>query len=255
VETKNILIISGFDPFNLAGYGSDIRVATKIGVNPLGVISALTNQNPDEVFSISSIDADLIKQQLDEIFSYADIDSIKIGMLYSKEVIEIVASYLKDFKGEVVVDPVFNATKGLELIDFDSISFFKEQILNSATMIIPNIPEAVFLTLSDLIIDEQCRRLYNMFGVSILLKGGHGNINDQNELVDIFYNGKEFTSFRRKKIFNVNTHGTGCMLSTAISSYLALGFDKVSAIKKAQNFLTNSLNNPIKMRSKQYLSH
>jgi len=255
VKVKNVLIISGFDPFNLAGYGSDIRVATKIGANPLGVISTLTNQNPDEVFSTLSIDADFIKKQLYEIFSYADIDSIKIGMLYSKEVIEIVASYLKDFKGNVVVDPVFNATKGSELIDFDSISFFKEQILNSATMITPNIPEAATLTLSNLLIEEQCKRLYNMFGVSILLKGGHGNINDHNELVDIFYNGREYLSFNRTKVFNVNTHGTGCMLSTAIASYLALGFDEVSAIKKSQNFLTNSFNNPIKMRFKQYLSH
>jgi len=255
VSDKTVLIVSGFDPFNLAGYGSDIRVVTKIGVNPLGVITALTNQNPNEVLSILSMDADFIKQQLDSIFLNTQIGSIKIGMLYSRKIIEVVASFLKDFKGEIVVDPIFRATKGHDLIHYESVSLFKDLILKSATIITPNIPEAIALTGVNESTNEQCELLYNMFTSSVLLKGGHGKINDKNELIDTLYTGKKFFYFSRNKVSDINTHGTGCMLSTAIASYLALGFDRVRAIKKAQNFLTNSLNNPIKMGSDKYLSH
>lgn len=205
-------------------------------------ITALTAQNTLGVTGIMDVIPEFLGEQLDAVFTDIYPDAVKIGMVSSSSLIEMIAKKLKEYKAEnIVVDPVMVATSGARLISEDAIETLKKELLPLATLITSNIPEAEVLSEMDIVDEESMveavKKISETFGCAILVKGGH-QINDAN---DLLYRNDSFTWFKGKRINNSNTHGTGCTLSSAIASNLAKGFDLDDSVKRAKDYISGAL--------------
>mgnify|MGYP002763204655 FL=1 len=205
-------------------------------------ITALTAQNTLGVTGIMDVTPEFLGEQLDAVFTDIYPDAVKIGMVSSSSLIEMIAKKLKEYKAENnVVDPVMVATSGARLISEDAIETLKKELLPLATLITPNIPEAEVLSEMDIIDEESmveaAKKISETFGCATLVKGGY-QINDAN---DLLYRNDSFTWFKGKRINNSNTHGTGCTLSSAIASNLAKGFDLDDSVKRAKDYISGAL--------------
>jgi hydroxymethylpyrimidine/phosphomethylpyrimidine kinase len=222
---SKVLIIAGSDSSGGAGIQADIKTVTALGSYAMTAITAVTIQNTTGVKSIVSISPKEISKQIE--FTSSDIkpDAIKIGMLHSKEVVLAVIKSVKKIKiSKIVLDPVMVAKGGTKLIDNKAISTIKNKLLKKVYLITPNIPEAEILTNSKInSIDEMiiaAHKLVNLGAKNVLLKGGHLK---SKKMYDILVNKKEVKIFENKKYTTKNTHGTGCTLSSAITTYLSCG--------------------------------
>ena len=205
-------------------------------------ITALTAQNTLGVTGIMDVTPEFLGEQLDAVFTDTYPDAVKIGMVSSSSLIEMIAKKLKEYKAEnIVVDPVMVATSGARLISEDAIETLKKELLPLATLITPNISEAEVLSEMDIIDEESmveaAKKISETFGCATLVKGGY-QINDAN---DLLYRNDSFTWFKGKRINNSNTHGTGCTLSSAIASNLAKGFDLDDSVKRAKDYISGAL--------------
>ena len=205
-------------------------------------ITALTAQNTLGVTGIMDVTPEFLGEQLDAVFTDIYPDAVKIGMVSSSSLIEMIAKKLKEYKAENnVVDPVMVATSGARLISEDAIETLKKELLPLATLITPNIPEAEVLSEMDIMDEESmveaAKKISEAFGCTTLVKDGH-QINDAN---DLLYRNDSFTWFKGKRINNSNTHGTGCTLSSAIASNLAKGFDLDDSVKRAKDYISGAL--------------
>lgn len=241
-QMKTVLSIAGSDSSGGAGIQADIKTITMNGVYAMSAITALTAQNTLGVRRVSEVAPDFLKEQIDAVFEDIFPDSVKIGMVSSCELINVIADRLKFYNAKnIVVDPVMAATSGSALIKSDAIKTLLTKLLPIATLVTPNIPEAEVL--SDIKIygwEDMIKAADVMsknYGCSVLLKGGH-NINDAN---DLLYANGEYHWFDGKRIDNPNTHGTGCTLSSAIASNLAKGFTLSDAVKKAKDYISDAL--------------
>ena len=241
-KMRTALTIAGSDSSGGAGIQADIKTMTMNGVYAMSVITALTAQNTLGVRAILDSTPDFLKEQLDAVFEDIFPDSIKIGMVSSKELINVIADRLKYYNAKnIVVDPVMIATSGSALIKTDAIRALVTKLLPIATVVTPNISEAEVLSdmkikgKADMI--KAAEFIEKNYGCSVLLKGGH-SINDANDL--LCKNGT-FVWFDGKRIDNPNTHGTGCTLSSAIASNLAKGLCLVDAVRKARDYISEAL--------------
>ncbi len=241
-KMKTALSIAGSDSSGGAGVQADIKTMTMNGVYAMTAITALTAQNTLGVRAISDSSPEFLKEQLDAVFEDIFPDSVKIGMVSSSELIDVIADRLKYYNAKnIVVDPVMVATSGSALIKTDAIKTLTEKLLPLATLVTPNITEAEIL--SDIKISSKddmikaAEFIEKNYGCSVLLKGGH-SINDAN---DLLYENGRLVWFDGKKIDNPNTHGTGCTLSSAIASNLAKGFNIAESVKKAKDYISDAL--------------
>ena len=222
---SKILIIAGSDSSGGAGIQADIKTATCLGVYSMTAVTAVTVQNTKGVKSVISIPANEIYNQI--IYTTKDIkpDAVKIGMLHSTQVINKVLKSLNKIKvKKIILDPVMIAKGGSKLITDEAIQLMKKKLLKKISLITPNIPEAEILTgvkinnKDDMIF--AANKLLK-FGVpNILIKGGHSK---SKKVHDIFVNKKEIKLFSNKRLITKNTHGTGCTLSSAITSFFSCG--------------------------------
>ena len=222
---SKILIIAGSDSSGGAGIQADIKTATCLGVYSMTAVTAVTIQNTKGVKSVISIPANEIYNQI--IYTTKDIkpDAIKIGMLHSTQIINKVFKSLNKIKvKKIILDPVMIAKGGSKLITDEAIQLMKKKLLNKISLITPNIPEAEILTgikintKDDMIV--AANKLLK-FGVpNVLIKGGHSK---SKKVYDIFVNKKEIELFSSKRFITKNTHGTGCTLSSAITSFFSCG--------------------------------
>ncbi len=237
------LTIAGSDSSGGAGIQADIKTMTAHGVYAMSAITALTAQNTTGVTDIMEASPDFLEKQLDCIFTDIFPDAVKIGMVASSGLIQVIAGRLSFYQAKnIVVDPVMVATSGAKLIEDHAISTLKSELLPLADLITPNIPEAEIL--SDMTIvtaadmEKAAVHICERFACNVLLKGGH-NINDAN---DLLYTKDGYTVwFNGKRIDNPNTHGTGCTLSSAIASNLAKGLDLTTSVKYAKNYISGAL--------------
>ncbi len=228
---SKILIIAGSDSSGGAGIQADIKTVTALGSYAMTAITAVTAQNTRGVKSIVAISPKEISNQI--IFTSKDIkpDAIKIGMLNSEKVIDsVIKSLIKIKIKKIVLDPVMVAKGGTKLIDNNAIKLLKSRLLKVATLITPNIPEAEFLTKvkiknkKDMIL--AANKLLEAGASNVLIKGGHL----KSKIVqDILVNKTEIKIFNNLRHKTKNTHGTGCTLSSAITTFLSCG----KPIKKA----------------------
>lgn len=239
---KTALTIAGSDCSGGAGIQADLKTMTTNGVYAMSAITALTAQNTVGVQGIYEVPPEFLAKQLDSIFTDIRPDAVKIGMVANKELITVIAEKLQHYQAEnIVVDPVMVATSGAKLISDEAIDTLKELLFPLADVLTPNIPEAEVISGMAITSAEEmtaaARSISETFGCAVLLKGGH-SINDANDL--LYFEGQALW-FPGKRINNPNTHGTGCTLSSAIASNLALGHDMPESIKLAKEYISNAL--------------
>ena len=228
---SKILIIAGSDSSGGAGIQADIKTVTSLGSYALTAITAVTIQNTLGVKSVISLPLNDIKDQI--IYTAKDIkpDAIKIGMLHSKNVIKKVLETLKILKiKKTVLDPVMVAKGGARLINKSAIEILRKDLIKKVYLVTPNIPEAEVLANMKINNKEDmilaANRLISYGAKNVLIKGGHLN---SKKVIDIFLNKTDFQIFSSPRYKTKNTHGTGCTLSSAITTFLSCG----KTIKKA----------------------
>ena len=239
---KTALSIAGSDSCGGAGIQADIKTMTLNGVYAMSAVTALTAQNTTGVSAILEADADFLEKEINAVFEDIFPDAVKIGMVSSSALIEVIAQRLKFYQAKnIVVDPVMVATSGARLINDSAINTLKEKLLPIANIITPNIPETEVLSgmkISDKDdMEKAAVSIGEKFKCAVLVKGGH-SINDAD---DILYSNGKITYFKGKRIDNPNTHGTGCTLSSAIAANLAKGYSLEQSVERAKEYISGAL--------------
>lgn len=239
---KTALTIAGSDSSGGAGIQADLKTMTMNGVYAMSAVTALTAQNTTGVSGIFEVTPDFLTQQIDAVFEDIRPDAVKVGMVSSPALVEVIAERLAHYHAEnIVVDPVMVATSGSTLSTDSAVTVMKEKLLPLATVITPNIPESEILwgrritTKEDM--EQAAKEMSAAFGCAVLCKGGH-RILDAN---DLLYADGRCTWFQGKRINNPNTHGTGCTLSSAIASNLAKGCTLEQAIRRSKDYISGAL--------------
>jgi len=239
---KVVLSIAGSDSSGGAGIQADLKTMTAHKVYGMTAITALTAQNTTGVTDIMEASPEFLGEQIEACLSDIPCDAAKIGMLPSAEQVEVVYDKLCKYKVKnLVVDPVMVATSGSSLMKDTTADVMAKLLFPISRVITPNIPEAQVLTglkiASRKDMEKAAEKLGNESGCAVLLKGGH-SIEDAS---DVLYENGKHTWFEGKRIESSNTHGTGCTLSSAIASNLALGYELPEAIKRSKEYISNAI--------------
>ena len=242
------LTIAGSDCSGGAGIQADIKTMTMNGVYAMSCITALTAQNTTGVTDIMEVSPEFLKAQLDAVFTDIFPDAVKIGMVSSPELIEVIAERLTYYGAKnIVVDPVMVATSGAKLISEDAVDVLINMLMPLATVITPNIPEGEILSRMKITskedMEEAAKKISEKIStrsgrnVSVLLKGGH-SVCDAD---DVLYSDGRIHCYKGERVENPNTHGTGCTLSSAIASMLAIGDPLFDSVREAKTYITGAL--------------
>ncbi|MDR0880370.1 MAG: bifunctional hydroxymethylpyrimidine kinase/phosphomethylpyrimidine kinase [Clostridioides sp.] len=239
---KKVLTIAGSDSSGGAGIQADIKTITAHKMYAMSVITSLTAQNTTGVFAIQDATPEFVGAQLDAVFSDIMPDSVKIGMVSNAEIIRVIADKLTEYHAEnIVVDPVMVSTSESKLLCDSAHKALKEVLLPLATLITPNVPEAESLSGIEIkTYDDMVRAadiISKLTDGAILVKGGHLENSSQDCL---YYNGQALR-FSCEKVYNPNTHGTGCTLSSAIACNLADCNSLEDSVRNAKIYLTGAL--------------
>ena len=239
---KTALTIAGSDCSGGAGIQADIKTMTVNGVFAMSAITALTAQNTTGVSDIMEVTPAFLGEQLDEIFTDIRPDAVKIGMVSSAALIEVIAQRLRFYGAQhIVLDPVMVATSGAALLHPEAIETLKKELLPLAEVATPNIPEAELLAglkiTTPALMEQAAKAISGQYGCALLCKGGH-DLNDANDLLWQHGAGRWFMG---KRIANPNTHGTGCTLSSAIAANLAKGYTLETSVERAKTYLSGAL--------------
>jgi len=246
---SKVLIIAGSDSSGGAGIQADIKTVTALGCYAMTAITAVTAQNTTGVKSIIAIEPKEISNQIE--FTSKDIkpNAIKIGMLHSKEVILAVMKSLKKIKvNKIVLDPVMVAKGGTKLINEQAINDIRNKLIKKIFLITPNIPEAELLTKIEINSTDDMiaagKILLKLGAKNVLIKGGHLNSNQMN---DILLTKKTIKIFKSKKYRSKNTHGTGCTLSSAITVNLSCGKDLIKSCELGIKYVNDAIKSTLKL--------
>jgi hydroxymethylpyrimidine/phosphomethylpyrimidine kinase len=236
------MTIAGSDSGGGAGIQADLKTFSALGVYGTSVITAITAQNTLSVNGIHAIPTDLILSQFETVMDDIGTDSIKIGMLFSTEIIETVADILTKYNvSNIVLDPVMISKSGDNLLSNDCIDILKRTLLPLAMVVTPNIPEAEELTglkitgINSMI--EASKYILDMGAKSIILKGGHM----EGDPIDYFFDGENGIELVSERIDTPNTHGTGCTFSSAVAANLALGYNLEQSARNAQLYVHEAI--------------
>lgn len=239
------LSIAGFDGSGGAGIQADLKTFSALGCYGMTVLTALPIQNTCGVKSCYEIPLQAIEDQLNAIFDDIVPDSIKIGMLFNSDIIELVSNFLKKraVNIPIVLDPVTLAKSGDSLLLPEAIETLISLLMPLATIVTPNIPEALSFTGVNANSENEmitvAEKLLDLGPEFVLLKGGHLHSSESN---DLLY-GKDGSStwYKNPRIDSKNTHGTGCTLSAAIAACLAQNIELKQACSIAKIYLTNAI--------------
>lgn len=244
-EYRRALTIAGSDSGGGAGIQADLKTFSALGCYGMSVITALTAQNTVAVTGIFPIPPAFIAQQIDTVMDDIGVDTVKIGMLHSSEVIQVVTDRLNAYRPpNIVLDPVMVAKSGDKLLQDEAITALRTSLMPITTVVTPNLPEASVLLerpIENLAqMQEASRELANWGPQAVLIKGGH--LEDETS-PDVLYlkAEKKLIMLEADRVDTQNTHGTGCTLSSAIAAYLARGYSLHEAITGAKAYLTAAL--------------
>ncbi len=241
---KIALSVAGSDPSGGAGLQLDIKVFNDIGIFGMGVVSSLTVQNSQKVYETHKIDGEIVFKQIDVLYKDFKISSAKTGMLLTEEVVFYVAKAFKSNNAKnIVIDPVFVSSSGKKLLEDKAIESLKTHLIPLAKVITPNIHETQILTEIDIQNENDIlkagRKLLDMGCEFVVIKGGHFKKDEY--VVDTVMSKNVEMFIKYPKVNVENVHGTGCLLSAAITSYLALGYNTEKSIKLARAYLQYKL--------------
>ena len=239
-----VLTIAGSDSGGGAGIQADLKTFAALGCYGMTAITALTAQNTKGVQGIHGIPAEFLKAQIQSVMDDIGVDAIKIGMLHAPEIVDVVAWAIDHYQlKNVVLDPVMVATSGDRLIASETVQVLVRELFPRATLITPNLDEAVLLMGRDIseasVLESAGRDLLAMGARAVLLKGGHLPGDDVMDLLVQPNTPSERLSSPR--IHSNNVHGTGCTLSSAIAAYLALGMGLSEAVHCARQFIVQAI--------------
>lgn len=230
------LSIAGFDPSGGAGILADVKTFNALGVYPTAVITALTAQNVRHVAEVRPVSPDFVAKQIDMILEEEDIHYAKTGMLYSPEIVELVACKVKEYHLKLVVDPVMVAGSGGSLSQENMVEALKTHLLPLAVLTTPNIYEAQKLSGMDIKNENDACKVAIKLGkiCPTVITGGHL------EGRDIFY--KDSLNIIEGEILDSkNTHGSGCTYSAAVTAFMAKGISMEESISKASSFTKTAI--------------
>ena len=242
---RRVLTIAGSDSGGGAGIQADLKTIAANGCYGMSVITALTAQNTLGVTGIHAVPVDFVAAQMEAVLSDIGVDAVKIGMLFSPELIRAVAEKLRQFNiRTIVLDPVMVAQSGDKLLQDEAVEALKEHLIPLAELITPNLPETSVLlgreifTTSD--IEGAAIELAAMGCANVLIKGGHLEGGDSD---DCLYLGAErrIVTLPGKRVVTNNNHGTGCTLSSAIASFIARGASVEDAVRHAKEYITGAI--------------
>lgn len=236
-----VLTIAGSDSGGGAGIQADLKTFQELGTFGMSAITALTVQNTLGVHDVYPQSVEAVAKQVDAVLSDIGVDAVKTGMLFSSDIISIVAQKLREYDVQrIVVDPVMVAKGGQTLLQEEAIEAIRQELLPLATVVTPNIPEAEVIigekgisNLSDM--KDAAQKIHRLGAKNVVLKGGHLGTE---EATDLLFDGETFTLFPQKRIQTKHTHGTGCTFAAAIAAELSKGKEVEEATKVAKAFIT-----------------
>jgi hydroxymethylpyrimidine/phosphomethylpyrimidine kinase len=237
------LTIAGSDSGAGAGIQADLKTFAALGVHGVTAITCITAQNPAGVSNIEACTPAIVRQQIESVFDGFKPISAKTGMLYTEDIIRVVAKSLRGRQISLVVDPVMISTSGARLLRPTALKSLMVHLFPLATLLTPNIPEAEALlgrkmrSLDEMITSGQ--ELYRRFGCAVFLKGGH--LPGTKEATDVFVDGKQELLFRAPFIRGVRTHGTGCTFSAAVTALLARGFSLAESVARGKKYVSRAI--------------
>ncbi len=240
-----VLTIAGSDSGGGAGIQADLKTIAANGCYGMSVITALTAQNTLGVTGIHAVPVDFVAAQLEAVLSDIGVDAVKIGMLFSPELIRTVAEHLQKFAvNNIILDPVMVAQSGDKLLQDEAIEALKQYLIPLAELITPNLPEASVLLNREIAtasaIESAAIELAGFGCTNVLIKGGHLESGDSD---DCLYLAPEqrIVNFPGLRIATRNNHGTGCTLSSAIASFIAKGEPMATAVGHAKEYITGAI--------------
>lgn len=243
---KVVLTIAGFDPSSGAGITADLKTIAAHHLYGVACITALTVQSTQGVRRVQTVDPKLVRQTLEALIEDARPAAVKIGMLGSGAVAEVVAGFLSSVSlRSIVLDPVLRSSSGASLLDVEGLSTLRGRLLACVDVITPNLEEAGLLLETEVRdLDSAraaARNLVERGAKAAVVTGGH-----LQEVTDVLAERKadgsiEVQTFPGDKVETANTHGTGCAFSTALASNLALGLGLRDAVQAAKAYVTQAL--------------
>ncbi len=239
----NILVIAGSDSFGGAGIQADVKTSARLGAHATTAVTAVTAQNSLGITAVHEVPVSFITKQVETIIDDLMPNAVKIGMLYTAAAVREVARLLKrHYVKHVVVDPVFRASTGMELLDPGAISVMKDVLFPLTGVVTPNLDEAGILAGKRVEgIEEMVKaaKIIKELGPDVVITGGHF----EDRCVDLVFDGKDIHQFWGSKIYTEHTHGSGCVFSTALAVSLAEGKSLVKATEMAHDFVRNAIIN------------
>jgi len=247
-----VLSIAGSDSGGGAGIQADLKTIGALGCFGMTAITALTAQNTLGVRAIHAVPLQMLTDQIDAVVEDIGVDAVKIGMLHSADTVRTVAGALvRHGLGKVVLDPVMIATSGAKLIDDAAIEVLVRELFPLAVLVTPNLDEAALLAghplQGEADMEAAARQLLERGADAVLVKGGHLAGDTVSDL--LLARGAPPLWMRAPRIASGNTHGTGCTLSSAIASHLALGADLGEAVQRARTFVRGALEAGARVRT------
>ena len=236
------LTIAGSDSGAGAGIQADLKTFASLGIYGTSVVTAVTAQNTVEVAAIAEVPAEVVIAQIDTVLEDIGAHAVKVGMLSSTPIIQNAADRLEAWGiKHLVVDPVMVSKSGAPLLQPDAIASLKKDLFPHATIVTPNIPEAEVLTnrkISSPSDAEEAARAISAMGPSVvIIKGGHLD----GPAIDLVFANGEFIPMEGERIDTMNTHGTGCTYSAAMTAFLAMGIDTIESIRLAKRYIENAI--------------
>ena len=239
-----VLSIAGSDSGGGAGIQADLKTIAALGCYGMTAITAITAQNTLGVSAIHAVPPAILKAQLQAVLDDIGADAVKIGMLHSPEIVEVVAWAIDHYQlKNVVLDPVMVATSGDRLIEVETVQVLVRELFPRAMVVTPNLDEAALLLgqpIADVAaLDSAASELLGLGARAALLKGGHLSGDD---VVDVLAQpGLALTHLQSPRIITRNGHGTGCTLSSAIACHLALGQTLPQAVAQARDYIIRAI--------------
>lgn len=240
-ETPCAMTIAGSDSGGGAGIEADLKTFAALGVFGTCAVTAITAQNTKGVYEIFPILPRMVERQIETVLEDIPVKAAKTGMLYSKEIMNVVAEAIDRHKLRVVVDPVFRAGTGDLLIREEDKRALVNIVVPRSFVVTPNKHEAEDIaqlkikTIDDM--KKASSSIAKLGAKAVVVKGGHlRGVN----VIDVLHYEGEFKTFTKRRV-EVDSHGGGCTFSAAIAAYLALDYDVVEAVTKAEEFMQNAI--------------
>jgi hydroxymethylpyrimidine/phosphomethylpyrimidine kinase len=242
---KIALTIAGSDPTGGAGFQADLKTFKAMGVYGLSIPAVLTAQNTKGVGSIHEVPADFFAEQLEMLFKDVMPDAVKIGMLYTPEIVEGLSRILRERSiKNIVVDPVTVSSTGVSLAKAGTLNEIKRSLFPLARVITPNIYEAYLLSGIEVNNENDMKdaalKIRDLGPEEVIITGGHL----KDKAVDLLFDGEEFLFLDNERIEG-DFHGTGCAFSSALAAGIALGYDVKESAVKAKEFVFNAMKNAL----------